>query len=395
MSDLTSSRYPLLPAITAGFVAVLVGYTSSAAIIFQAVKAAGATDAQLGGWLTMLGIAMGITSLGLSLRYKVPVLTAWSTPGAALLVTSLPGTTLNEAVGIFVFTSALTLFCAVTGLFARIMNLIPGAISSAMLAGILLRFGLEAFASFQFDLPLACVMCLTWLLARRWQPRYAILLTLVAGLVTACAQGRFGGALPAIHIAWPVWTTPHFTLASLLSIGLPYFLVTLASQNAPGIATLNAFNYAAPTSSLMGWTSLTSLLLAPLGGFSVCIAAITAAICMGPDVHPDKRQRWQAAAAAGCFYLLAGLFGGAIGLLFTLMPATLIHLIAGLALLNTIGSSLQQALENVQQRDAALVTFLVTASGLTLAGMGAAFWGLLAGMICWIAQRKNVTTLTK
>ncbi|MEW5287639.1 MULTISPECIES: benzoate/H(+) symporter BenE family transporter [Erwinia] len=369
------------PAVVAGFVAVLVGYTSSAAIIFQAASAAGASAMQTGGWLTMLGLAMGVTSIGLSLWYRTPILTAWSTPGAALLVTSLPGTPLPEAIGVFMFASGLIFLCGVTGLFARLMDHIPLAISSAMLAGILLRFGIDAFGAFRIDFTLTGVMCLSYLVARRYLPRYAIVLTLLAGLAVACAQGTFSVAQQPFSFVLPQFVAPHFTLSTLLGIGIPFFVVTMASQNAPGIATLKAAGWQIPVSPLMSWTGLASLLLAPFGGFSVCIAAITAAICMGPDVHPDPHRRYWGAVCAGFFYLLAGLFGGVIGQLFSALPAALIHTIAGLALLGTIASSLQRALSEEKQREAAVITFLITASGLTLLGVGAAFWGLVGGVI--------------
>jgi len=368
------------PAIVAGFVAVLVGYTSSAAIIFQAAAAAGATASQTGGWLTMLGLAMGLTTLGLSLWYRTPVLTAGSTPGAALLVTSLPGTSLNEAVGVFVFASALIFLCGITGLFARLMNAIPQAISAAMLAGILLRFGVDAFAAIQVNFALSGTMCLVYLLSRRLLPRYAIILTLLAGLGVAALQGNIH-ATQTQSLVMPEFIMPRFTLETLLGIGVPFFVVTMASQNAPGIATLKAHGYTLPVSPLIAWTGLVALLLAPFGGFTVCIAAITAAICMGPEVHSDPQRRYWAAAAAGVFYLLAGVFGGAISGLFTALPLALIHTIAGLALLGTIAGSLQRALSDEKQRDAAVITFLITASGLTLLGVGAAFWGLIGGVI--------------
>lgn len=381
----------LLPALIAGFVAVLVGYTSSAAIIFQAAAAAGADAQQIGGWLSMLGLAMGVSSLGLSWYYRTPILTAWSTPGAALLVTSLPGTSLSEAVGVFIFASGLMLLCGITGLFARLMRVIPPAICAAMLAGILLRFGLDAFGALQGNLPLAGTMCLTYLLARRLLPRYAIVLTLLSGLAVAAWQGAIAPIPLQGAIAPPAFIAPHFSLSALLGIGVPFFIVTMASQNAPGIATLSAAGYQVPTSPLISWTSLTALLLAPFGGFSVCIAAITAAICMGPEAHPDPKRRYLAAMAAGGFYLLAGLFGGIIGLLLSALPAALIHTIAGLALLGAIGGSLQRALHDERQRDAALITFLITASGVTLFGVGAAFWGLAGGvfahlLLAWPAR---------
>lgn len=394
MRPAISLRHLSLPAVMAGFVAVLVGYTSSAAIIFQAAAAAGATPLQIGGWLSMLGLGMGITSLGLSLYYRTPILTAWSTPGAALLVTSLPGTPINEAIGVFIFASGLILLCGVTGLFARLMDYIPQAISAAMLAGILLRFGLDAFASLQVNFVLSAGMGLVYLIARRYLARYAIVLTLLAGLAIAALQGNIRLSQQPLTFAVPEFIAPHFTWSTLLGIGVPFFVVTMASQNAPGIATLKAAGYNVPTSPLISWTALVALLLAPFGGFSVCIAAITAAICMGPDVHADPQRRYMAAVAAGGFYLLAGVFGAVIGMLFSALPAALIHTIAGLALLGTIAGSLQRALQDERQRDAALIAFLITASGVTLLGVGSAFWGIIGGaiahLILSLPQRKRL-----
>jgi len=381
MSSRFNVRDLTFSAVIAGFVAVLVGYTSSAAIIFQAAEAAGATAGQIGGWLSMLGLGMGVTSIGLSLYYRTPVVTAWSTPGAALLVTSLPGTSINEAIGVFVFATGLILLCGVTGLFARLMHYNPQALSAAMLGGILLRFGLNAFTSLQSNFALAGTMCLVYLLAKRAMPRYAVVLALAAGLIVAGLQGDIALHGQTLTFATPEFVMPHFTLSSIVGIGIPFFVVTMASQNAPGIATLKAHGYNLPVSPLITWTALTALILAPFGGFTVCIAAITAAICMGEDIHPDPKKRYMAAVAAGVFYLIAGVFGGSIGMIFTALPEALIHTIAGLALLGTIAGSLYRALENEQQRDAAIITFLITASGVTLLGVGSAFWGLAGGVI--------------
>ncbi|MEB5704504.1 benzoate/H(+) symporter BenE family transporter [Pantoea anthophila] len=370
-----------LPMVVSGFVAVLVGYSSSGAIIYQMFQAAGATPAQIGGWLSVLGIAMGIASLGLSLRYRMPVLAAWSTPGAALLATSFHGISLNEAVGVFVFSNLLIVLCGVTGLFARLMNHIPASLAAAMLAGILLRFGLQTFADLQTNFVLCGSMCLAWLLARRWLARYAILVTLLIGIAVALAQHAIHFPPQPLSVMLPEPVMPHFTLTTLLGMGVPYFLVTMASQNAPGIATLQAHGYRAPVSALMSWTGLTALLLSPFGGFSVCVAAITAAICMSDEVDPDPQQRWRAAVLAGIFYLLAGASGALIAVLFSALPGVLIEALAGLALLATLGGSLQRALEQPAERDSALITFLITASGVSLLGIGPAFWGLVGGII--------------
>lgn len=380
MTRAEPSRFTL-PMLVSGFVAVLVGYSSSGAIIYQMFQAAGASPAQIGGWLSVLGLAQGIVSLGLSLRYRMPVLAAWSTPGAALLATSFHGVTLNEAVGVFVFANLLIVVCGVTSLFARLMNHIPASLAAAMLAGILLRFGLQTFADLQSNFVLCGSMCLAWLLARRWLARYAILVTLMVGIAVALAQHAIHFPPQAMMLALPEPVMPHFTLTTLLGIGVPYFLVTMASQNAPGIATLQAHGYRPPVSSLMSWTGVTALLLSPFGGFSVCVAAITAAICMSDEVDANPQQRWRAAALAGVFYLLAGASGALIAVLFSALPAVLIEALAGLALLATLGGSLHRALDVPAERDSALITFLITASGVSLLGIGPAFWGLIGGVI--------------
>mgnify|MGYP000862447387 FL=1 len=374
---------PPAPAVIAGFVAVLVGYASSAAIIWQAATVAGATPAQTAGWMTMLGIGMGVSTLALSLWYRAPVLTAWSTPGAALLATSLSGSNLHEAVGIFMFASALIVICGATGLFARLMKIIPPGLAAAMLAGILLRFGLQAFGTLEGHFALCAAMTGAWLVSKAFAPRYAVVAALLAGVAVCLWQGEVNTGALHFAVAPPEFVAPAFNLASLLGVGLPFFLVTMASQNAPGVATLQASGYRVPVSPLMVTTGLLALLLAPFGVFSICIAAITAAICQSPEAHPDSDKRWIAAALAGLFYLLAGVCGGSIGALMTALPTPWLQTLAGLALLGTIGASLHQALANERGRDAALITFLVTASGVTLLGVGSAFWGLIAGGISY------------
>ncbi len=371
------------PTLLSGFVAVLVGYASSAAIIWQAASAAGATAPQIAGSMTSLGIGMGISTLALSWWYKAPVLTAWSTPGAALLATSLQGITLSETIGIFIFANALILICGVSGLFARLMKIIPHSLAAAMLAGVLLRFGLQAFSNLEGHLLLCGSMLLAWLLTKAFAPRYAIVATLLVGGAVAALKGDVVTEKLTLAVVMPEFIAPTFTLTTLVSIGLPFFLVTMASQNAPGFATLKASGYPVAVSPLIVFTGGLALLLSPFGVYSICIAAITAAICQSPDAHPDASKRWLAAAAAGVFYLLAGIFGGSISGLMAALPLSWIQTLAGLALLGTIGGSLHQALHNEAERDAAIVTFLLTASGATLAGIGSAFWGLVAGGVCY------------
>ena len=370
-----------LSAVAAGFVTVLVGFASSAAIVFQAAQALGASPAQTASWMWALGIGMGLTCIGLSLRWKMPVVTAWSTPGAAVLVTSAAGVPMDEAVAGFLVSAALIAVAGFSGLFERMLGRIPLSLASAMLAGVLLRFGIEAFTSIQAQPLLVLSMLATWLLTRRVWPRYAIIATLLAGIAVAAATSQLQLAGLRLELAQPVWTTPRPSLASVLGVALPLFVVTMASQNVPGVAVIRASGYAVPVSPAIGWTGATNLVLAPFGGFALNLAAITAAICMGPEAHPDPARRYVAAVWAGVFYLLVGVFGATVAGLFAAFPSELVLAIAGIALFGTLGNSLATALHAVDEREAALVTFLVTASGLSLLGIGAAFWGLVAGVI--------------
>ncbi|MCX9022197.1 benzoate/H(+) symporter BenE family transporter [Citrobacter portucalensis] len=372
-----------LPTVLSGFVAVLVGYASSAAIIWQAALAAGATTGQIAGWMTALGLAMGVSTLALTLWYRAPVLTAWSTPGAALLVTGLQGVSIQDAIGVFIVANALIVLCGITGLFARLMKIIPHSLASAMLAGILLRFGLQAFNSLNSELILCGSMLLAWLVLKVNAPRYAVIAAMLVGIAIALVKGDIVTDGVNLSPVLPAFIAPHFSLAHSISIALPLFLVTMASQNAPGIATMKASGYSLPVSPLIVFTGLLALLFSPFGVYSICIAAITAAICQSPEAHPDVNRRWLAAAAAGVFYILAGVFGGSVTGLMAALPVSWIQMLAGLALLGTISGSLFQALHNEAERDAAIVTFLVTASGLTVFGIGSAFWGLVVGGICY------------
>ncbi|ETX63021.1 benzoate/H(+) symporter BenE family transporter [Citrobacter portucalensis] len=372
-----------LPTVLSGFVAVLVGYASSAAIIWQAALAAGATTGQIAGWMTALGLAMGVSTLALTLWYRAPVLTAWSTPGAALLVTGLQGVSIQDAIGVFIVANALIVLCGITGLFARLMKIIPHSLASAMLAGILLRFGLQAFNSLNSELILCGSMLLAWLVLKVIAPRYAVIAAMLVGIAIALVKGDIVTDDVNLSPVLPAFIAPHFSLAHSISIALPLFLVTMASQNAPGIATMKASGYSLPVSPLIVFTGLLALLFSPFGVYSICIAAITAAICQSPEAHPDANRRWLAAAAAGVFYILAGVFGGSVTGLMAALPVSWIQMLAGLALLGTISGSLYQALHNEAERDAAIVTFLVTASGLTVLGVGSAFWGLIVGGICY------------
>ena len=368
-----------LSAVVAGFVAVLVGFASSVAIVLQAAAAAGATQDIMASWLLALGIGMAATCIGLSWYYKAPIITAWSTPGAALLATSLQGLTINEAVGVFIFTAALGVIIGISGWFDKLTRLIPLPLASAMLAGILLQFGLSIFTSLQSQLLLVGIMCISYLLAKRLMPRYAILWVLLSGLISVLLQGQFDYSAVTLSFTTPVWVTPHWSVSALLGVGLPLLLVTMASQNIPGVAVIRTSGYQTPVSPLISSTALSTLLLAPWGAFSINLAAITAAICTGPEAHPDKDKRYIAGIAAGVCYLLAGLAGATVVALFAALPKEMIATLAGLALLGTIGANLAVATNESEHREAAVVTLLVTASGVSFFGIAAAFWGIIAG----------------
>ena len=377
-----------LSAVVAGFVAVLVGFTSSIAIIFAAAQAVGADTAQTASWIWALGLGTGLTSLGLSLWTRQPVLTAWSTPGAALIAAS-QGITLPEAVGAFIVCAGLILLVSVTGWFEKLMGRIPMAIAAALLAGVLTRFALDATLAAHSQPLLIVGMAAAFLAGRRWWPRYAVPGVLLAGVVLAAAQGllHLGGI--SWGLAQPVWVTPQFTLHALVGLGLPLFVVTMASQNLPGVAAQRAAGYQIPVSPTVGTTGLASLALAPFGGFAFNLAAITAAICMGREAHERPERRYTASAAAGVFYIAVGLAGGAVAGLLGAFPKELVIGIAGLALLGTIGGGLASALQQERHRDAALLTYVVTLSGLSIAGIGSAFWGVLAGGLALLASQRR------
>ncbi len=375
-----------LPAVVAGFVAVLVGFTSSVVIVFQAAAALGATPAQTVSWLWALGLGMGLTSAGLSLWTRQPVLTAWSTPGAALLASTGAGVPMADAIGAFMVCAVLITAVGASGLFARLMDRIPQALAAALLAGVLARFAFDAFVSMQRDFALVFPMLLAYLAGRRWWPRYAVPGVLALGVAIAAAQGRL--AFGAVEWQWaqPVFTPPHFTVTALVGVALPLFVVTMASQNLPGVAAQRAAGYDTPVSPVIATTGVATLLLAPFGAFALNLAAITAAICMGREAHEDPGRRYMASVMAGVFYVGMGLAAGAVVGLLAAFPRPLVLALAGFALLGTIGSALAVATKEERTREAALITFVVTASGLTLWGVGAAFWGVVAGALALAVQ---------
>ena len=367
----------------AGAVTVMVGFTSSVAVVFHAAQSAGANAEQMASWIWALGLGMGITCVALSWRYKQPVVTAWSTPGAAMLITAASGMPMAEVVGAFVVSSLLVMAVGFSGVFERFMHRIPLPLAAGMLAGVLLRLGLDVFVTMSQQWPLPLQMTVVYLLARRWQPRYAVVLSLLAGTAMAAWQGDVHWQSIDWQWAQPVWVTPSFSVAALIGMALPLFIITMAAQNIPGVAAMKAHGYAPPLSPVMGWIGVVNVLLAPFGAFALNLAAITASICSSEEAHADKAKRYTAAMSAGMFYILMGLAGASVVSLFAALPKALVMVIAGLALFGTIANALANSLQDISTREPALITFLVTASGFSLWGIGAAFWGLVAGGIAW------------
>lgn len=368
-------------AVVAGFIAMLTGYTSSLVLMFQAGQAAGLSSGQISSWIGSLSIGMAICCIGLSLRYRAPIMIAWSTPGAALLITSLPGVPYSEAIGAYMLASGLIVLIGLTGTFDRIMRRIPGSLAAALLAGVLFKIGLEICVAAEQQPVLVIAMLLAYLLGKRLLPRYAVLAALLVGGGLAGVLGLLNFQQFELQLAVPEWTTPHFSLAASISIGIPLFIVAMASQNLPGMAVLRANGYDVPASPLLTTTGFTSMLLAPFGSHGIHMAAISAAICAGPEAHEDPRKRYTAAIWCGVFYGIAGIFGATLAALFSALPKALILSIAALALFASIIGGLSQAMSEPKEREAALITFLVTASGMTLLSVGSAFWGIVAGLL--------------
>ena len=378
-----------LSAFVAGFVAVLVGFTSSVAIVFQAAQSFGATPAQITSWIWALGLGMGLCSLVPSLLLRKPVMVAWSTPGAAVLATAgaAGSFSMGEAVGAFMVCSALVILVGATRALERVADRIPMEIASALLAGVLARFGIQAFAAAQTALPLVLLMVGTYLVARRMAARYAVVVTLVVGILWVLITGQMAWSMEPVRLAMPVFVAPQWSVSAIVSLAIPLFVVTMASQNLPGMAVIRASGYELPVSRLITMTGWASLVLAPFGAFALNFSAITAAICMGPEAHEDRSKRYTAAASCGAIYIVIGLFGALVTGLLTSFPKELVVAIAGIALLSTIGNGLASALRDERHREPALITFLVTLSGITLMDIGSAFWGVVAGSLALFVQQ--------
>lgn len=373
-----------VPAVVAGFLAVLVSYSGPLAIFFQAGASAGVSQEMMTSWVWAISMGAAVSGIVLSVWLKAPVVTAWSAPGTALLVTLFPELSLNEAIGAYITAAAIIFLIGVSGTFDAFVRAIPKGVAAGMMAGILFQFGVGAFTAIESTPALAISMLLSYLIFRRFFPKYTLVLLLIAGIILAMVLENTSLSGVRWAIAVPQFIQPEWTLGSTLSLAVPLVLVSLSGQFLPGMAIIQGAGYPVKAKPIIGVTSLVSLPMAFFGGITTVVAAITAAICTGKDAHPDPSRRYVAGVFNGIFYLVGGLFAGTIVSLFTSLPAAFVAVLAGLALLGAIASNLFAALEDANHREASVITFIVTASGLSLYGLSSAFWGVVIGYGCYL-----------
>uniref|UniRef100_E6VIH4 Benzoate transporter n=1 Tax=Rhodopseudomonas palustris (strain DX-1) TaxID=652103 RepID=E6VIH4_RHOPX len=376
--------------VVAGLISVIVNYGGTFILVFQAAKIAGLSPELTASWVWSISIGVGLTGVFLSLRYREPIITAWSTPAAAFLVTALATTPYPEAVGAYMISAAAFVVLGMSGYFEKVIGLIPPGIASGLLAGILLQFGIGAFGGASVDPWLVGLLIAGYVALKRFSARYAVVGILLLGLAFLLTQGRVDLSGLELVFAAPVFSMPEFSLNALLSVALPLFLITLTGQYMPGMLVLRNDGFKTSANPIVTITGLGSLIMAPFGSHAFNIAAITAAIATGREAHEDPSKRWMAGIAAGCFYVLVGVFGVTLAAVFMAFPATFITTLAGLALLGTIGGSLAGAMADPTSREAALITFLASAANIKLLGIGGAFWGLLIGGLAYLVLNGRV-----
>ena len=368
-----------VPAVFAGFITFLVGISVSAVLVIEAAQTLGANTEQITSWFWALGLAIGLSGLLLSWKFKYPVATSWSTAGLALILATGSGYNLNEAIGAFLVCGLLTAILGFSGIFQKVLSYIPQSLTSAMLAGVLLKFGIALFASMQNEWAFILSLLAAYILSKRFWPRYSIVITVIAGIAMCPIFLNF--SMPSIDfgMAKPVWVTPEFSSSAILGLALPLFVINMASQYLPGLAMIKSYGYNPHVNHLIGWTGMAQALLAPFGSYSVNIAAISAAISLDDQVHPDPQKRYIAGMSCGFFYILMGIFAATLTSFLMSFPAIFITALAGIALLGTISHNIAIAFHEVSDREAALLTFLFSASGIQFFGIGSAFWGLIFG----------------
>ncbi|SSU12402.1 Benzoate membrane transport protein MFS superfamily [Acinetobacter baumannii] len=378
----------------AGFLAVLISYSGPLIIFFQAAQRAHVSTDMMVSWIWGISIGAAVSGIYLSIKYKTPVITAWSAPGTALLVTLFPNISLNEAVAAYI-TSAIVIFLiGITGYFDKLLKWIPQDVAAGMMAGILFQFGISLFTASDSMPLIVFSMLIVFLIAKRLMPRYTMIWVLAAGVLLSLILGKMNPVDVSFNLAIPQWISPEWTWNSTLNLAVPLILVSLTGQFLPGMAIMKLSGYDTPAKPIITATSIASLAVACVGGITIVLASITAALCMGKDAHELKEKRYIAGIANGIFYILGGLFAGSIVMLFSLLPKELVAALAGLALLGAIATNISVAMKNDGQRDAALITFLASASGMHLLGLSSVFWGICIGVIAHFILTPRSTPAT-
>ncbi|WP_371869400.1 benzoate/H(+) symporter BenE family transporter [Pseudoduganella aquatica] len=378
-----------LSAVLAGFLAVVISYAGPLVIFFQAASAAHASQAMMSSWIWAISLGAGLSGLWLSWRLKTPIITAWSAPGTALLVTLFPAMSINEAVGAYITAAAAILLIGLSGSFDKLLRHIPKGVAAGMMAGILFQFGVNTFKSIATLPVLAVGMVVSYIVCKKFVPRYAVVVVMLTGAAIAWTTGAADLGGVRIAAAAPQWITPEWSWRSTFSFALPLVLVSLSGQFLPGMAILKLSGYHTSAKPIMVATSIASLAVACFGGITIVIASITAALCTGRDAHEDPARRYVAGMANGVFYIIGGTLAATIVALFASLPKELVAVLAGLALLGAITSNLMGAVEDEQHREASVITFIATASGMSFLGLGSAFWGILIGLFAYFVLKRK------
>ncbi|NLP31914.1 MAG: benzoate/H(+) symporter BenE family transporter [Oligella ureolytica] len=374
-----------------GFLAVLISYSGPLVIFIQAAHAGNMSNEMLSSWIWAISIGAGISGIVLSVLLKAPIITAWSAPGTALLLNLFPNITMPEVVGAYLTAAVISVIVAFTGSFERIVKLVPQGIAAAMIAGILFQFGMQAFISSSEMPGVIMAMVVIYLLGRRFIPKFTVIIVALAGFASVFFLDLADFSNVRIALATPIFTWPEFNLPAFFSFTIPLVVVSLTGQFLPGLVILRMDGYERSSRAVVGGTSLISIVMAFFGGISIVLAAITAALCTGKESHPDPKKRYVSGIANGVFYLIGGTFAGTIVLLFSAIPSAVIAALAGLALIGAIVANIRLLCSESTYIEPAVICFMVTASNMSIGGMGSAFWGIVLGMLAyWISSYKKV-----
>jgi benzoate membrane transport protein len=378
-------------AIMTGFLAVLISYSGPLLIFFQAANTAQASNEMIASWVWGISIGAAISGIFLSIYLRVPIITAWSAPGTALLITQFTTMSINQAVGAYIVAAIILFIIGITGSFDHIIKHIPKGIAAAMIAGILFQFGINTFTSIESMPLLTGIMIVSYLLFKRFLPSYSVIVVLIVGVLVALFSGELKLQPIPFSIEQPIFIEPHWDWRNILNFALPLVLVSLTGQFLPGMVVLKTAGYNIKAKSIILVTSLVSIFVAFFGGITIALAAITAALCTSSQAHEDSNKRYIAGIANGGFYLIGGLFSITIVTMLIGLPKELIAVLAGLALISAITNNLLNTVSDEEHREASVITFLAVASGMNFAGIGSAFWGLLLGMLAHIIFDKSIS----